>query len=445
MVNGLLVALWLLGRLLAPPDRGTDSGGPGEVEVGGTRWRLLRYGPPALVLLSVVGGIILSPTYLAFLIDGKGYSVRNGALDREFAIACNALHPSGVATLASPYAPLMKLYAPGRDFYSGTDVSSIGLYTGATVVWLALGALLIRPGSAWQWWLAVVAALYLGVAMGSALPLRGWLYDYVPPTRFFKQASLFRGPALFLVAVLALYGSRDLAGLIRLEGWSGIGPGRAGRGWARWAAALAGLVVLICALVAYQRTVGRWAEPTWPDRDLADAHLALCWGGVAAIAVMLALRSRGVPRSAALGALIALAMADSLLTAYLSRGTTYSLDVGMNNAWDSFEARHVTDLDLTPRGLDRIPFNALLAPRVADTKGLITKTAAFKTYTPFYNHFHLIWSENPALVEMVTGPDRIWFAPTASVVDAHLSDATFGAFCRRTEGVRGDASGHPPL
>ena len=236
LINAGLVALWLPGRLLSAPSDWPPGGLSSEV--AGARWLFLRHGTKALAAFGLVGAVILSPTYTAYLIDGKGYSDRSGPLSRETAVSFNALHPSAVMTMASPYAPLPKLFAPWRNYYPGTDGSSIGMYIGAAVAWLALAAVLMRPGSAWRWWLVALAALHMATAMGPAFPLRGWLYDYVPPTRFMRHSSIFRGHVLFLVAVLALLATRDLGGLIRSA------ASRVGEDRARFILALAGLLVL---------------------------------------------------------------------------------------------------------------------------------------------------------------------------------------------------------
>ena len=59
------------------------------------------------------------------------------------------------------------------------------------------------------------------------MPIRGWLYDYVPPTRYFRHSSLFRGYTLFAIAILAGLACRDLDGMLRRP-TDGVAPGRDG-------------------------------------------------------------------------------------------------------------------------------------------------------------------------------------------------------------------------
>lgn len=427
LINAGLVALWFAGRLLAPA---TDWL-PGELSSGaeGGRRALLRQGTTAFAVFGLVGAIIMSPTYKAFLVDGRGYSDRSAPVTRKVALTNNSLHPSAVMTMASPYAPLTKNFSFERNYFPGTDPSSIGLYTGAAVAWLALAAVLIRPASAWRWWLVLLAVLYLATAMGSTFPLRGWLYDYVPPTRFLRHATSFRGAALFFLAVLALHACRDLVGFIRSRAPSGFA---ASSGRVRVALALAALIVLALALVSYYRTVVRRATPDWPDRRLADVHFAICWFGVASIAAMLAVRPRGVAASAALFALTALAAGDAVMTARISRYTVYTEEKEYLDTWHALDARHVEDLHLTSRGLGRKLNSAM---RLFDNRNIFDKTPTLNTYSAYVNRFHAALCNEPRLVEALTAPDRIWFAPSSSVQFVHLSDATFDAFVRRSREV----------
>jgi hypothetical protein len=430
MISAGLVALWLAGRVLSPAEDRPP--GPPSRGADGARWPMLRHGTRALMAFGLVGGIILSPTYVAYFVDGQGYSSRSGALDRETAISYNKLHPSAVMTLASPYAPMPKSITYDQTLFPGTDGSSIGLYTGAAVTWLALAAMLIRPGSVWRWWLAVLGLLYMATAVGSALPLRGWLYDYLPPTRYLRHATIFRGTAMFLLAVLALHACRDLNGLIRPRTRPRTGASE-GRGRVRPALALAALLVLACALVSYYRTVTRRADPKWPERGLADLHFVICWGGVALVAEALALRPRGRVGSAALVVLTTLGVADALMTAQLARFTVYTEEKGPIDTWHKLDARHVEDLQMTRRGLGR-KLDMALPPNL-DNRGLVDKTPTLNSYTAYVNRFHLALCKEPGLVEATTAPDRIWFAPESSVPYVHLSGATFEAFLRRSREV----------
>ena len=83
------------------------------------------------------------------------------------------------------------------------------IYLGVIVAALAFVGLL--RGSPWRIWLAVVAAFFFACSVGRHLPVRGWVYDLVLPTRYFRFPSLFSGYAMFACCVLAALASRDIA------------------------------------------------------------------------------------------------------------------------------------------------------------------------------------------------------------------------------------------
>ena len=68
----------------------------------------------------------------------------------------------------------------------------------------------MRPRDAFRWWLAGMGLLCLAAAVGGVLPLRGWLYDTLPPMRYFRHAAMFRCYYVFTVVMLAILAGRDL-------------------------------------------------------------------------------------------------------------------------------------------------------------------------------------------------------------------------------------------
>src|SRR5664280_3079962 len=110
-----------------------------------------------------------------------GYSDRIGPRARAESIGSSILPAEAISTLSSPYLFLLNYPGPGR-IWPGSDVSMSDIYSGSVVVVLALFALLIR--SPWRYWLAAVALFFLAASLGNQLPLRGWIYDWIPLTRF---------------------------------------------------------------------------------------------------------------------------------------------------------------------------------------------------------------------------------------------------------------------
>lgn len=182
-VNACFAAAWSLGRSLPHGQR------------NGLLWAA-----GLLSVMSLVAAVVLSPTYAAFIVEGAGYSHRTGALTFDVAVRNNALHPKALLTLLNPSLAL-------GDGFAYTDVSMRSLYVGLVVPVLA--AISLRRPSALRWVLVAVGIFCLAAAMGVALPVRGWLYSWVPPTRFFRNAALFRIYAMLALTLLAMLGSTD--------------------------------------------------------------------------------------------------------------------------------------------------------------------------------------------------------------------------------------------
>ena len=68
-----------------------------------------------------------------------------------------------------------------RKLWVKTDLSSVDLYTGSLTLVLALVALSGKKERRWRWYLFAIILLALACTMSDTLPLRGWLYDLVPP------------------------------------------------------------------------------------------------------------------------------------------------------------------------------------------------------------------------------------------------------------------------
>src|SRR6185437_3679100 len=163
-------------------------------------------------------------------------------------------------------------------------------------------------------------------------PVRGWLYDLVPPTRYFRMPSLFRMYVIVLAGALAAYGARDLEE-------SGQ---RNRRLFAISAMAVVIAVLAYCAtLHAVQQSIAVAPYPLF--------QLFFTWMGAAVIFFLV---WRGfVSRKVWVSALVVLAAFDAGSTLFICKPTIYSADRAPY--WRAMEDRHVASLDLLPRGLTR--------------------------------------------------------------------------------------------
>lgn len=357
----------------------------------------------------LVGLVVLSPTYVPFFVEGPGYSHRAGALPREIAVENNALHPAGLVTLSSPAFGLV-------DMFGDTDVSMRSAYVGTLVPILAAFALLDRRRGL-RWWLLAVAVGFLLTAMGRALPFRGWLYDWFPPSRYFRHAALFRCYFIFAATLLSIFGARDLAATLHAQ---------SRREWRHFVTIVVSIVA--AALTVFVVTLGfLHARGVAGVRTIADVHAWATWLAPAALA---AVASRaGWQRRARIApiALVALAVIEALGTAAIVRPTMY----GQSAAWRAVTGEHRTPLTLSGGGLMRLREND-------GNFTFVSKTPVMRGYSPLAGPLFEDYGKDPVLLSSATGENRLWFS--TSVMRLGRSRECFEAFQARAAQL-----GAPPL
>ncbi|MDQ6623012.1 MAG: YfhO family protein, partial [Verrucomicrobiota bacterium] len=356
-----------------------------------------------VLLIAVVGILVLSPSYFSAAYESRGYSDRSEPLERNFALTSNALHPAALATLSSPSIPALKLAHP--DWWAETDISGLSLYTGSVTLLLAIFGLTSKRERAWRWFIFACGLFALGCAMSAALPLRGWLYDLLPPTRYFRHASMLRGTFLFSLAVLALRGAADLT------------EARVTQQLVRLIFLISGgLVVVAIANFAFFVASAAGAYPSFP---LAVLHSLIAWGGLLIVALIVRWRATWLP-----AALIGLAALDALVSYSLASATIY--DRGPRPA---LAEASESSIALGP---------ASFARELGDggkNLNLFRKIPVFKSYAPLKNRFYELSATVPALGGVALGADRIWFAE--DVPEIALSRNVFDRF--KDEAVRREA------
>lgn len=405
VLTGGYVTLWAVGRSLftsAPP--------PGSVRPS------IAMVARGLLVVVVAGSAVLAPVYVGFFLEGAGYTERAGGLPREVACYDNALHPLAVATLVSPQLVTLNfdLQAAGRPTlfdYNRPTTSSV--YAGAVVPVLALFALACAPRNRWRWWLLTVGVVFLLTAMGRALPLRSLLYDLFPLSRFFRQTSMFRDYFVLSLVVLALEGSRDLSR-------------RLSTGAVPWRLVTVSLCAAAVAVVVFLTVV-------WPLRVVADtsAAVALLVSSYVALALIVTIGARSPRRvaPALAGIMVAVAVADGILTQWLSRPTRFDRDPRSAASLHRVYAGRKRRVDLTAQGLDR---RDLYTPETSALNGsnLVEKQPTFENVLPLGNRFHLTLGSDPLLRGTATGTDRVFFS--ADALEATPSMPILGELMRAT-------------
>jgi hypothetical protein len=401
MITGALLFLWAAARLLFGRAGAVSAWGPPRP----LSW---RQGALLLACCFGVGLLVLLAPVLPILLDGKGFTDRAGALPRELVVASNALHPRALVTIFSPYLATL----PPPRVWPYTDLSSCSLYLGVVPLLLAVHALYARPRSGLRWWLLGLGLLFLAIAIGRALPVRGWLYDLVLPTRYVRHASISRLGTVFCFTVLACLGARDL---LRERGV----------GLSRWAPLVTAVALAVAAVVTYGAMTDLVSTPT---RSAGDRHLWIAWPALVILAAAAGLLAGRARRLTLLVGLPLLAFYDAAATFQLANSVGSATLV---EPWRQLGARHVASLSLLPDGLARLPVSndsTGFGPGPTN-KNLVPRIPAFMGHHGLSNELHLRWGRTPALARLVLVPERIYFSPVITEVEP--SAEAFAAFAGR--------------
>ena len=410
VLTGGYATLWILaGNLAGAPGPLADSSG-GEPANPRTP---LRARAAIALAFACVGIAVVAPSYVGFFIETRDLVDRVHELTREDATLSNALHPGALATFASPYLAQLPLF--NRGLWPQTDVSSTSIYAGPLVFVMGTTALLVEPRNRWRWFVGALAALSIGCALSGTLPFRGWLYDWIAPTRYFRHAAMFRLFYIFSLSALAL------ACLS-----SGSDPARYRRHLR--AALPVAIVAAVAAIAAFFTTVAA-AKLRGSDLSLGGAHVLSVWLAAAAVLVLFRTRLAMASEHVFAGTLAALAFFDAVGSGFLSRPITLERDPGQRRIWRELERTRQSSLRLD--SLHR----SEQTPVGQGNHNLPIKVAALEGRSPFIDGLFRSFVANPVLNRAATGSDRIYFAPGAPVVPRER--AVFDVFAARAEDVSG--------
>ena len=402
MTAGFL-GLWALGRVVCrDSDEGSEPDRP-----------KLKHVALILVLTIGVGAVILAPAYASIVRGTHGYSDHIGPRPREVAVTSNLLPAGALSTFASPYLALLNF--PPNALWPATDVSMTSIYTGAATLVFALFGW--RGRSPWRWWLVLLAAFFLCCALGSQLPLRGWMYDLLPPTRYFRNAALFRAYVILVLSILAALATRDL---------SNAAPSDADR-LRLWV--FAGL--LACASGCCFYVVVHSTPKSFPEMQAGIIHLIWVWLSLAVLTYALKARRLSIPQFLRIAAV--LAVVDATGSLYVSRPTLYTS--GTLPWWHEMNTRHRSDVDLQALGLARDLHPPESLGSYPNNRNLLIKTAVFDSYITLWNRFQQQIVADPLLSRMAIGKERMWFS--SEVARRAPDDASFRRFQERTHALAG--------
>lgn len=352
----------------------------------GCRWLdgTLRFAPRAWLLAAALGLLVGSPLYASFAFDGKGFTDRTGVLDRASVIGNNPLAPGALWTLLSPSFSIAKL--THRGLWPHTDISSVSLFCGLIPLALALFAVVSPERRRWRLGLAGLGLASFVTACSETFPLRGWLYDLLPPFRYFQQSSLFRLFMIFSLCALGAESARALTGRADLR--KRVLP-----------LSLAFALLVPLGYCYFQRRIlGAELDPVALGQCCAVPLLLLG-------ATALPSSRPGIGRSLALGLFVAALLLDGHWSFRLSRPTIGDDAGWVLNKWRDLDRAHVESLAL--HGFARA------VGRSKNNDNLLVKQPELHNYSALRNGLHIDLRMLPMAESMVTGAQRVWFAPTA--------------------------------
>jgi hypothetical protein len=399
--------VWCLGRILFADK--TCPTPPSQIPPWTTLARKLGFVAVVLSAYFVTGVAILSPTYLGFLTECRGYSERTGAVKRTVATgALGAMPPGGSSTFSSPYLTHWNMDTVPALWDADPSLSSI--YISPILLVLALTIRVPNGSGRFLWLLRLLALFYVILALGGATPLYGWLYDHLPPLQFIRYPALFRCYYVLTIVVLALLVAGNTKRL--LAGSSAD---------AFWKSGMrVSLTLTALAFVAFAAVVGLTYEGPRPNSDLplAIGYLVGAWLAVCALMAWGSSCRSPLQRKIICRCFLALAIADAGFTMALGRWT-------VSGPVESYRAgAEERSLDLTAHGLARTFTSDPIVMPLNET--LLWRTPTFDQYCPMFNPFHLRYLKRPVLLSSALGSERTWFSPTA--IEVPLTLDCFAAF-----------------
>ena len=344
---------------------------------------------------------MLSPAYIGFLHELRGYSDRSGAVPATKP-SIPTRRPEELSTFASPYVAIAATQKGIRLW--DTDIAMSSIYLSLILSSLAIAALWMRPRDAFRWWLASMGLLCLAAAVGDVLPIRGWLYDRA-------AADAILSPLGHVSLLFRDFGRRagDFCGprserndrrtqpllletdCVDVLGYNRLSPGDLDR-----------------------RLCGDGARPQNPAHGVdCRGSNPLGWRGHGSRGFS-ASRARQTDSSSFGRHLTRLCILDAVLTVVLSQPT---MNTDRRNIWPSVEAAQDYSIDLTARGLARQETWSP-GPQTPLNACLVGKVPVLHAFNVLRNELFRQSMEQPVLAESALGNDRIWFSPAASLEPA---------------------------
>jgi len=360
------------------------------------RWTLRRL--TTLALFVVVGLGVLSPAYVGFLQELQGYTDRQHAVPREEAIGAQALDPKALSTFASPYVATAA--ATGEVRLWPTDLAMCSIYLSPLLVVLGLSAPWLRR-SAFGWWVGGMGLICLAASLGTVLPVRGWLYDLLPPMRYFRHAAAFRCFFLLTLVLLGAMAARD---------FQRSADERNVRRLRRLGLLAAALAIIASATLAVVLGTVKLHFKDLGFAVLSIFHVLAIWFGCATMMLHAWWLARAGKVYSFAWPALALVIGDAVLTILLGKAAMYT---DRREFWTATEKAQRSTMDLNSDGLAR-RYSLPLDPPGPRNACLVTKVPVLRCFNVLRSDLYDRWIEDPQLAEFVLGTDRVWFSAWAA-------------------------------
>ncbi len=406
MLGGVFLALWALGYAVS---KGFEKD---------VWWHAVL----ATALAGIVCAIVFAPGVLGLIYETQGFSDRGEPLARDWVIGSNTMVPGAFVTILNPVFGMLPFYNPG--IWKGLDWSFAIQYAGGLIPILALVAVCRKR--AWRsWWVLGMLALFTALSLGTTLPLRGWLYDAVAATRYWRNPVLFQSFYFICVSVLALWGLKEL------------NRGVQSRRLERRFPILSGLF-LAAGIGAMAVCFDRYQAPELRFTFGARLQLLLVLGGLTVAFAWVSFKKPVKTTHWLYAALVGLAFLDAFATLELN----HTVVAKPAPEWQNMAQTHDARIDQTQGGLGRRysvdPVYTSTGEALVNNKNIPRKQPTLKGITALRNRFHDAIVQDETLYSYALGEARIWFAPNA--VEARPTDGVFNAFLRRSKQLA-----RPPL
>jgi hypothetical protein len=347
-----------------------------------------------LCFQGIFSAVVSSPALVGFMVEGNGYSDRSGPLAKSIAVDSNAFNPGALATFFSPQVVEKKF--DNLDLWPETDVTLASIYMFPPILMCGLLLPFIRRDRFYIG-LSLIALLFLLTSFGSHTPIRGLLYDFFPPLRYFRHAAIFRCFSIFSFIIL---------GMLALKDWE-LRSSKDNQRMLKYLGFLC--VVAILVGIAGIFLINSLIQNDSPFRNLAKLHVICVWGGMVLFALIGLRWHTDSTFSVQKQLMLLLLILDCFLVVKLNRRYLYCPN--RDNYIAELSQNRSDDIELT-QGLyrDREPSSRL-------NSHLGSKVPMLFGYTAMTNWFHEKYRDYAILANSAISSNRIWFSTSPTQID----------------------------